>query len=157
MSLGEVFMKRLLVMGVLTAAVHVAPAYAQPPVGMVLALEPLPGALSSAATDINDTNAIVGWSYSGTSPHAVRWATFDRPVDLGGVPGFTSSIASSVNNNGVIAGHSVVNSVTVATKWSGDTASQLAAPPDYTNCVATSINDSGAIAGHCYTDTQPRA
>jgi len=67
----------------------------------------LPGGNISQAIGINDSNEIVGYSYTneGTS-HAFRWTHKSGMVDLGTLPGGTFSLAAALNPRGLIVGWS---------------------------------------------------
>jgi probable HAF family extracellular repeat protein len=65
----------------------------------------LPGAISSAATAINDSGQVVGWSLIGRVSYATEWSD-GAVINLGELPGSAGSEADGINEFGQAVGYS---------------------------------------------------
>jgi probable HAF family extracellular repeat protein len=73
----------------------------------LLDLGTLPGGNISQAVGINDSDEIVGYSYTNEgTPHGFRWTSNSGMEDLGTLPGGTFSEAVALNRNGSLVGWS---------------------------------------------------
>lgn len=69
-------------------------------------LDPLPGAVATFATDINDNGTVVGSSSSPQGQRAVVWSAEGDVIDLGTFPGHVRSQAHGINRRGDVVGTS---------------------------------------------------
>ncbi|MCP3801322.1 hypothetical protein NLX83_18840 [Allokutzneria sp. A3M-2-11 16] len=119
----------------------------------VTALAELPGGSGSGAWGVNNHGVAVGWSNTGTSAHAVRWAENGAVTDLGTLPGDTGSRATAIAWDGTVVGRSSSPKGYRAVRWSPDGAiTELASLPGTTYCTAEAVDVHGFVAGHCSDD-----
>jgi probable HAF family extracellular repeat protein len=112
------------------------------------------GGDSSAATAINDSGQVVGWSRiapNNPTYHAFLWTPADRMIDLGSFGG--NSYAVSVNEAGNVAGWSeTAAGVEHAFFWSAATG-MVDLGTLGVDSRAANINDAGTVVGHGTTTT----
>lgn len=118
----------------------------------------LPGDTVSAATDVNDSGVIVGYSTSppaGNPSHAVEFTSASL-IDLGGQAGQDINTANAVNNAGEIVGHSGSTSYApdIPPACAGSTVifdghggAQPITLPNGVGSTPAAVNDSGTIVG----------
>jgi probable HAF family extracellular repeat protein len=125
---------------------------------MVRDLGVLPGGEYSTASDINDTDDVVGTSGSATGERAVLWRNTGEMIDLGTLPGDISSEATGINNNGTVIGYSKGLYGMRAFIWTQAAGmQQLAALPTGTSSRALGINDADTVVGASTTLSGDRA
>ncbi len=112
----------------------------------------LSGATVSAATGINQSGTIVGYSnvkgQLATNFVAVQWSSTGAITSLGTLSGGSSSAAFNINSAGVIAGDSFLSSGIVnATSWTSKKIKNLGALSKAIFTAGLAINDNGNIVG----------
>lgn len=114
------------------------------------------GGDTSAASGINDSGAVVGWSYlaDNTTVHVFTWTASGGLVDVGAFPGGNWAVGQAINSAGEISGAAIdANGSQVAFFWSsgGGFVSLGEGRGDQRN-YGFSLNDSGTVTGQYYTD-----
>jgi probable HAF family extracellular repeat protein len=108
------------------------------------------GGRSSAASAINASGVVIGWSETASgATHAFRWTATKGMVELGMPPGAVMSTASGINDAGEIVGWmQQVNGARRAVRWTPDGKVSLLIP-DTTKppSVAIAVNASGVVVG----------
>jgi probable HAF family extracellular repeat protein len=118
----------------------------------------LPGGNYSSASDINDSDEVVGTSASPIGERAVLWTTDGNIRDLGTLPGDTSSEASGINNNGNVVGYSKGPRGMRAFLWTEASGMQdLGVLPGGDSSRALGINDMGTVVGSSTSSSGDRA
>ncbi len=112
----------------------------------------LSGATVSAATGINDSGVIAGYSNVKGLPvtdfKAVQWAATGTIKNLGTLSGGASSAAFQINSAGEISGDSFLSSGVVdATRWLDGNIKNLGRLPTAIFTAGLAINDNGKIVG----------
>jgi len=135
-----------------TGLVPVQHAFYWSKTGGIKDLGTLAGGNVSAASGINDSGTVVGYSNLKGQP-ATTFYAFSRTssgamVNLGTLPGGNTSSAFQVNSSGMIAGDSVNSSgVIMAASWMDQKIKNLGALPGSVFSAALAINDSGHAVG----------
>ena len=112
----------------------------------------LSGATVSAATGLNDSGIVVGYSNVKGQPAtnfvAVQWSSTGAISNLGMLAGGPSSAAFVINSAGEVAGDSFLsNGLVNATSWSSKKIKNLGALPKAIFTAGLAINDNGYIVG----------
>lgn len=112
----------------------------------------LPGANISAATGINSSGTIVGYSNLKGEPItnfvAVQWTSSGIITNLGTLSGGASSAAFEINSSGESCGDSFLSNGNVnATRWESDKIKNLGSLSGAIFTAALDINDDGDIVG----------
>lgn len=116
----------------------------------IVDLGDLPGGADlSAALNINDSNQVVGWSYSAEGQRAVLWEN-GSIIDLGKLPGGNDrATAASINNSGHIAGWSSTTTGTRAVMWNNGSIVDLGdLPGGLDSSSGGFINNVDQVAGY---------
>ncbi len=112
----------------------------------------------SSASDINNSNQIVGSMNTLIGMRAFRSQGAGEPVFLEMLPGDTSSNALAISESGMITGWSSGPTGIRAVVWDqAGKVQALSALPDSNSCRGLTINNNGDVAGVCKIATGPRA
>jgi probable HAF family extracellular repeat protein len=118
----------------------------------------LPGSTYSTASDLNDSDEVVGTSGSTAGERAVLWTSTGAAIDLGTLPGDISSAATAINNNGTVIGYSKGLQGMRAFIWTQTSGMEpLGTLPGETSSRALGINDANTVVGSATTATGDRA
>lgn len=114
----------------------------------IIDLGTLPGDSFSAASDINNKAAAVGWSLGPSGEfRAFLWKDGEM-TELPPLPGARYASAAAINEHGQIVGSSgAVRSRAVM--WDGGVPIDLGRLPGATDCSAIDINELGQVTGSC--------
>ena len=107
----------------------------------------LEGGLHSHASDINEINAVVGYSESAVGNHAVLWDEAGGMVDLNDnvtTPGWVLTSATAINDYGDIAGTGTLNGVAHGFVLTNGT---ISAPPPATNQAPVAVAGADVTSG----------
>jgi probable HAF family extracellular repeat protein len=120
--------------------------------GGLVDLGTLPGGYQSAATDVNDTGQVVGWSDdAGGVPHAVLWTTAGAVVDIGG----RWSRAAAINDSGQVVCNTQLAFETQAFSWTPQ-GGRVDIGLGGVSSAAVALSDSGQVVGWARTPTGQR-
>jgi hypothetical protein len=103
-----------------------------------------PGSTSTEATSINDSGAVTGYYYNGSTNVGFVYA--GGTYTIVNPPGSTYTVATSINDSGAVTGYYYNGSTYVGFVDVGGTYTTFN-PPGSTFTLAYSINDSGAVTG----------
>jgi probable HAF family extracellular repeat protein len=112
----------------------------------------LSGGDVSAATGINDSGVVAGYSNIGGQPAtnfiAFQWTKAGGMINLGTLPGGNSSAAFEINSSGMISGDSFISNGSVnATSWTNNKIKNLGVLPKAIFTAGLDINDNGYVVG----------
>ena len=115
------------------------------------------GGKSSAATGINASGQVAGYSATASGYEAFLWTKATGMQGLGFLPGGDWSFAYAINRYGQVAGDATTNgdAISNAFLWSKTTGMKnLGKLPGSVNSAAIAMNDLGQVAGYsdCGTD-----